>query len=170
MIGSPPKCPISCAQTCNPSLCSHRCCARSPPSNKVSDFLPRAPPVGVGTSGNPGAFIPANLIQNQLALALSTPGIDPFTLKSLSINKQAIQNKLQEANALLPQQDQYNALIFISRINKPRLKSLLQKALTVREDISPLLPPSNHKCQPTCRLVCAPNCRNDCCFYSQISR
>ena len=166
MISIPPNCPISCSRTCNPNLCSHHCCVRPLRPYSVTGILP--PPADVlGAHGKPATVVPAKQIQNQIAVTSPTSSIDPFALKSLTINRQAIRNKLQETNALLPQPDQYDALISINHMNKPKLKFLLEKALAARKGVNNMsteMPNWLHQCHPMCRSTCTPLCANECCL------
>lgn len=108
-IGPPLSCPMSCSEACYPGLCTGQCCTRPPPTLN-SNGVPQMPYLNFERDYRPKPFI-----------WNSNPYIR-------TINEDLMTDKLRKGKIILPDTDQYKALMLISSLSKKQLKTLLKKS------------------------------------------
>lgn len=116
VIGPPLSCPISCSDACYPGLCTGQCCTRPPPPKRSSTAQTEAQTF---LQGNP-QDTPRPLVWNK----------NPYIR---TINEDVMTEKLLKGKILLPDTDQYKALMLISQLTKPQIKELLKKTVVEKK-------------------------------------
>jgi len=109
VIGPPLSCPLSCSDACYPGLCTGQCCTRPPPVPDASGQI-KMPYLNFNRD-----YLPKPFIWN------SNPYIR-------TINENLMTEKLRKGRILLPDTDQYKALLLVSSLSKSQLKTLLKKS------------------------------------------